>query len=154
MGLPEVAKKGTEAEKVKKAKIAANSVKKATTAKGYKIRRNTHFFRGRTLALPRTPKYRRNHRTALSKKLDKFSIIKYPLTTEKSMKMIEEINTLVFIVDSRANKKKIAKAVTDLYDVKCVRVNTLNRPDGLKKAYVKLSPDQDALDVANKIGII
>jgi large subunit ribosomal protein L23Ae len=27
------------------------------------------------------------------------------------------------------------------------------RPDG-KKAYVKLTPDYDALDVANKIGII
>lgn len=27
-------------------------------------------------------------------------------------------------------------------------------PDGLKKAYVRLAPDYDALDVANKIGII
>jgi large subunit ribosomal protein L23Ae len=29
-----------------------------------------------------------------------------------------------------------------------------NRPDGKKKAYVNLTPDYDALDVANKIGII
>jgi large subunit ribosomal protein L23Ae len=29
-----------------------------------------------------------------------------------------------------------------------------HRPDGKKKAYVKLTPDYDALDVANKIGII
>ena len=28
------------------------------------------------------------------------------------------------------------------------------RPDGQKKAYVRLAPDYDALDVANKIGII
>ena len=28
------------------------------------------------------------------------------------------------------------------------------RPDGAKKAYVRLTPDYDALDVANKIGII
>ncbi len=28
------------------------------------------------------------------------------------------------------------------------------RPDGLKKAYVRLSPDQEAADVANKLGII
>jgi hypothetical protein len=27
-------------------------------------------------------------------------------------------------------------------------------PDGTKKAFVRLSPDYDALDVANKIGII
>ncbi|KAK1444375.1 60S ribosomal protein L23A like protein [Babesia gibsoni] len=154
MAAPKGSKKAGEGDKVKKAKIAANSVKKATTAKDHKVRYNTHFFRTRTLALPRTPKFQRRLNTALTKKLDKFSIIKYPLTTEKSMKMIEEINTLVFIVDSRANKEKIARAVTELYDVKCVHVNTLNRPDGLKKAYVRLSPDQDALDVANKIGII
>ena len=30
----------------------------------------------------------------------------------------------------------------------------LCRPDGLKKAYVRLTADYDALDVANKIGII
>jgi large subunit ribosomal protein L23Ae len=28
------------------------------------------------------------------------------------------------------------------------------RPDGAKKAYVRLTADYDALDVANKIGII
>ena len=28
------------------------------------------------------------------------------------------------------------------------------RPDGTKKAYVRLTQDHDALDVANKIGII
>jgi large subunit ribosomal protein L23Ae len=28
------------------------------------------------------------------------------------------------------------------------------RPDGQKKAYVRLTADYDALDVANKIGII
>lgn len=34
------------------------------------------------------------------------------------------------------------------------KVNTLIRPDGQKKAYVRLTADYDALDVANKIGII
>ena len=38
--------------------------------------------------------------------------------------------------------------------MKAVKVNTLIRPDGLKKAYVKLAPDQDALDVAQKIGVL
>ena len=31
---------------------------------------------------------------------------------------------------------------------------TSTRPDGSKKAYVRLTTDYDALDVANKIGII
>ena len=40
-------------------------------------------------------------------------------------------------------------------DSPCVdQVNTLVRPTGDKKAYVRLAPDYDALDVANKIGII
>jgi hypothetical protein len=35
----------------------------------------------------------------------------------------------------------------------CARA-VARRPDGLKKAYVRLTTDYDALDVANKIGII
>ena len=70
------------------------------------------------------------------------------------MKKIEDNNTLVFIVDVRANKPQVKQAVKKLYDIDVAKVNTLVRPDGQKKAYVRLSPDYDALDVANKIGII
>ena len=80
--------------------------------------------------------------------------MKRPLTTESAMKKIEDNNTLVFIVDVLANKPAIKAAVRRLYDVKPVKVNTLIRPDGQKKAYVKLSPDYDALDVASKIGMV
>ena len=87
-------------------------------------------------------------------KLDAFAVIKYPLTTESAMKKIEDNNTLVFITDVRANKRQIAQAVKKMYDIACAKVNTLVRPDGVKKAYVRLTQDFDALDVANKIGII
>lgn len=70
------------------------------------------------------------------------------------MKKIEDNNTLVFIVDVRANKPQIKASVKKLYDIEASKVNTLIRPDGQKKAYVRLAPDYDALDVANKIGII
>jgi large subunit ribosomal protein L23Ae len=70
------------------------------------------------------------------------------------MKKIEENNTLTFIVDARANKQQIKHAVRALYQVKTVKVNTLIRPDGLKKAYVRLAAKHDALDIANKIGIV
>jgi large subunit ribosomal protein L23Ae len=70
------------------------------------------------------------------------------------MKQIEENNTLTFIVDLKANKRQIAQAVKDMYDIQVVRINTLIRPDGQKKAYVRLSPDHEALEVANTIGII
>ncbi|CAD7673135.1 unnamed protein product [Nyctereutes procyonoides] len=79
---------------------------------------------------------------------------RFPLTTESAMKKIEDNNTLVFIVDVKANKHQIKQAVKKLYDIDVAKVNTLIRPDGEKKAYVRLAPDYDALDVANKIGII
>ena len=84
--------------------------------------------------------------------MDKYRVIKFPLTTESAMKKIEETNTLVFIVDILSNKRQIKDADQKLYAIKAKKVNTLIRPDGQKKAYVILSPDLDALDVANKIG--
>ena len=81
-------------------------------------------------------------------------ILKFPLTTESAMKKIEDNNTLVFIVDARSDKKQIKDAVKRMYDIQCAKINTLIRPDGAKKAYVRLTADYDALDVANKIGII
>merc|ERR1719460_631625 len=86
--------------------------------------------------------------------LDKFQVLRSPLTTEAAMKKIEEINTLVFLVDVRANKRQIREAVQSMYDVQASKINTLIRPDGKKKAYVHLTSDYDALDVANRIGII
>lgn len=66
---------------------------------------------------------------------------------------IEDNNTLVFIVDVKTNKHQIKQAMKKLYDIDVAQVNTLIQPDG-EKAYVGLAPDYDALDVANKIGII
>lgn len=70
------------------------------------------------------------------------------------MKKIEDNNTLVFIVDVRSTKRTIKDAVSKLYDIQTKKINTLIRPDGQKKAYVRLTADYDALDVANRIGII
>lgn len=43
------------------------------------------------------------------------------------MKKIEENNTLVFIVDIKANKRQIKEAIKKLYDVDTVKINTLIR---------------------------
>merc|ERR1711982_100464 len=99
------------------------------------------------------PKYPRKSVEARPR-MDKYRIIQYPVTTESAMKKIEEINTLVFIVDLKASKLKIKEPVKQLHDVKCSKVNTLICPNGKKKAYVRLTQDYDALDVANRIGII
>jgi large subunit ribosomal protein L23Ae len=43
------------------------------------------------------------------------------------MKKIEDNNTLVFIVDLKADKKKIKAAVKKMYDIQAKKVNTLIR---------------------------
>ena len=86
-------------------------------------------------------------------KLYHYAIIKFSLTTESIMKNIEEHNTFVFIVNIKANTCQVRQAVKKLYDTEVAKVNTLIWLDG-EKAYVLLTPDYGALDVANKIGII
>merc|ERR1719263_684541 len=125
----------------KKASKVAKAVKQTISRKVSKVRKNVHFFLPKTLAKKRDPKYVRKSVTRATDKLDKFRIIKYPLTTESAMKKIEEINTLVFIVDIVATQQKVKEAVKALYDVQCAKVNTLVRPDGKKKAYVKLTQE-------------
>ncbi|KAJ8788390.1 hypothetical protein J1605_000446 [Eschrichtius robustus] len=73
---------------------------------------------------------------AVRNKLDHYAIIKFPLTTESAMKKIEDNNTLVFIVDVKANKHQIKQAVKELYDIDMAKVNNLIKPNGEKKAYV------------------
>ena len=152
------AKKEAPAPPKAEAKAKALKAKKAVlkgvhSHKKKKIRTSPTFRRPKMLRLRRQPKYPRKSAPRRNK-LDHYAIIKFPLTTESAMKKIEDNNTLVFIVDVKANKHQIKQAVKKLYDIDVAKVNTLIRPDGEKKAYVRLAPDYDALDVANKIGII
>ncbi|KAG5677627.1 hypothetical protein PVAND_007368 [Polypedilum vanderplanki] len=137
--------------KAKRARLKA--VKGPFGTRLRKVRTTVRFRRPRTLRLPRNPKYPRKA-VPTRNRMDAFNIIKYPLTTEAAMKKIEDNNTLVFQVHVRANKNHIRAAVRKLYDIKVAKVNCLIRPDGKKKAYVRLARDYDALDIANKIGII
>eukprot|EP00997_Jenningsia_sp_PLL12_P009464 NODE_6439_length_510_cov_75.422993_g5663_i0.p1 GENE.NODE_6439_length_510_cov_75.422993_g5663_i0~~NODE_6439_length_510_cov_75.422993_g5663_i0.p1 ORF type:complete len:142 (-),score=28.76 NODE_6439_length_510_cov_75.422993_g5663_i0:39-464(-) len=138
----------------KVAKKAANAVAKGThSQRKHKVWKKVTFRRPTTLALTRKPKYQRKSVLPQST-WDKFAIIKNPSSTESAIKNIEENNTLVFIVDRKAKKASIKRAVQDLYGVKVTKVNTLIRPTGEKKAYVAISKETEALEIANKIGIM
>ena len=128
-------------------------MKKGSGRKAARIHTKTHFFKPKTLILARKPKVPVKSVKSTGE-TNKKQHIKYPLTTESAMKKIEDNNTLVFIVDIKSNKRQIKMAVKELYDIQAQKVNTLVRPDGKKKAYVRLTSDYDALDVANRIGII
>ncbi|MHA1580030.1 MAG: 50S ribosomal protein L23 [Candidatus Freyarchaeota archaeon] len=82
-----------------------------------------------------------------------YNVIIRPVTTESALELIESENKLVFLVDRKANKPTIKRAVEELYDVKVEKVNTLVLPGGKKKAFVKLSPEYSAIDVATEIGV-
>ena len=82
-----------------------------------------------------------------------YDIIKNPLMTEKAVRLMETENKLIFIVDKKAKRQEIKKAVEEIFKVKVLKVNTLIQK-GKKKAYTKLSPDTPAIDVATQLGLM
>ncbi len=81
-------------------------------------------------------------------------VIFYPLMTESASLMVERDNKLVFIVNKKAGKADVKRAVEELYEVKVTKVTVLTSPKGEKKAFVKLHPEFKASDVAIKLGIL
>lgn len=82
-----------------------------------------------------------------------YKIVKKPLITEKTFDLIERENKLVFLVERKANKSQIKRAIEKIHNVKVIKVNTLITPLGNKKAFVKLHPDNSAQDIAIDLGI-
>ncbi|MFW9992637.1 MAG: 50S ribosomal protein L23 [Candidatus Odinarchaeota archaeon] len=80
-------------------------------------------------------------------------VIIHPYITEAIFDQVEDQNKIVFMVDRRANKNDIKKAVEELYEVKVVKINTMVTPKGNKKAFVTLHPEDSALDLASQFGI-
>ena len=86
--------------------------------------------------------------------MDLNEIISYPLMTESASLMVEKDNKLIFIVNLKAGKADVKRAVEQLYEVKVSKINLLITPQGEKKAFVKLTPEYKASDVAIKLGIL
>ncbi|CAI9171249.1 unnamed protein product [Rangifer tarandus platyrhynchus] len=144
---PPEARAKAKALKVKKA------VLKGTHTHKKKIWKSPTFRWPKALRLRRQPKYPQKS-TPRRNKLDQYTIMKFPLTTESAMKKIEDNNTLLLIVGVKARKHQIKQAVKKLYPTDMAKVNTLIRLNGEKKAYVRLAPNDDASDITNKTGII
>ena len=85
---------------------------------------------------------------------DPHKIIKHPISTEKAVRLMESENKLTFIVDRRSKKPEIKKVLEKLFKIKVLKINTLILPSGKKKAYVKLSPETPAIDIATQLGLI
>jgi large subunit ribosomal protein L23 len=86
--------------------------------------------------------------------MDPAEVIFYPLMTESASLMVEKDNKLIFIVNLKAGKSDVKRAVEQLYEVKVDKVTMLITSQGEKKAFVKLSSEYKASDVAIKLGIL
>ena len=86
--------------------------------------------------------------------MNSMKVIYCPLMTESASLMVEKENKLIFIVNLKAHKKDVKRAVEELYEVKVHRVTLLITPQGEKKAFVRLEPDYKASDVAIKLGLL
>ena len=81
-------------------------------------------------------------------------IIKYPLATEKSIRLMESENKLIFAVQKKAKSAEIKKAIEELFKVKVTKVNTIITPKGEKRAYIKFSDETPAIDIATQLGLM
>lgn len=87
-------------------------------------------------------------------KMDEFKIIKYPLSTEKSIRLMESENKLIFVVDIKAKKPEIKKAIEKAFKSKVIKVNTFISAKGEKRAYVQFAKDSPAIDIATNMGLM
>ena len=145
----------SKAQQIIKANKTSKSTRKGVQRRKYKIRTDLRFYRPNTLKIASRPKYQRSTSSLnLPAKIDKSTLLVQPINTEKASKTMTDRNTLTFIVHSRANKVMIKKNFKDIFGVRPRSVNTLVRPDGKKKAFVTLKPEDNAIDIASKLGII
>lgn len=86
--------------------------------------------------------------------MDINNVIKHPLSTEKSIRMMESENKLLFVVDKHAKKGEIKEAIEKLFKAKVRSVNTLISQKGEKRAYVMFSEETPAIDIATKLGLM
>lgn len=81
------------------------------------------------------------------------SIILRPYITEKTFNLMEKENKLTFIVAESASKKDVSEAIKTMYEGNVKEVNIFRTIRG-KKAIVKFTKDDEARQLATKLGLI
>ncbi len=85
--------------------------------------------------------------------MEAIDVVKYPLATEKSIRLMEAENKLIFVVDIRASKQEVKKSIEQLFKAKVLSVNTFVFKSQ-KRAYVKFSNETPAIDIATNLGLM
>jgi large subunit ribosomal protein L23 len=81
------------------------------------------------------------------------TVLKHPHVTEKAVDKMDFQNKMQFIADLDAEKSEIGDAVEAQFGVTVEDVTTMVTPRGEKKATVLLSEDDDAQEIASRIGV-
>ena len=81
------------------------------------------------------------------------SIILRPYITEKTFNLIEKENKLTFIVADSASKKDVNEAIKTMYEGNVKEVNIFRTIQG-KKAIIKFTKDDEARQLATKLGLV
>lgn len=84
---------------------------------------------------------------------DARSVLVQPYITEKTFNMIEKENKLIFIVREKSTKQLIREAMSVLYDVEVIDINTARTIRG-KKAAVRFRNPNGARDLATTLGLV
>lgn len=90
-------------------------------------------------------------------------IIIRPLVTEKTLKVQDDNNVVVFEVAKGVNKVHVRKAIEEIYNVKVEKVNIVNtksktkrvgryvgKTRAIKKAYIKLAQGSEITILSDK----
>lgn len=86
--------------------------------------------------------------------IEPYKVVKRIHVSDKAIRKIKKQNTITVIVNLEANKHQIKRAIEELFDVEASKVNTMITPLAKKKAYVKLRPEYDALNLAMDLGVL
>jgi large subunit ribosomal protein L23 len=81
------------------------------------------------------------------------TVIEHPHVTEKAVDKMDFQNKMQFIVDLDAEKSEIGDAIEAQYGVTVEGVTTMVTPQGEKKATAQLSAEDDAQEIASRIGV-
>jgi large subunit ribosomal protein L23 len=86
--------------------------------------------------------------------MDIHSVIQHPISNEKSIRLMESENKLVFVVAMKATKPDIKKAAEELFSAKVTKVATHINRDAKKVAYITFDSSKPAIDIATSLGMI
>jgi large subunit ribosomal protein L23 len=82
-------------------------------------------------------KQKHNLNNTNNQKMKQSDILIKPILSEKANKLSEKQNRYSFVVDKKANKLEIKKAVEQFYGVQVSEVNTIIMPSKAKAKYTK-----------------